>query len=393
MDNTSSGRQKSDAVAVIGVGHSRIGGPRTELSLQELIFEGATAVLADAGITRDDVDSVVLSASDLIDGRGIANMASAPAAGAYMKHETRTTNDGLFALVLGAIEILAGRTRIALVISWNKMSEVDWQGAAPTAAEPFFERPVGLNDTIGLGLAAASSLANNPDARALATRALLRNRANAADNRRAKVRERLTMSDVNESLVACWPIREADLPPETDGVYGVVLATEEIARRSGRGYALLRGFAWGSGRRIGDRATVTDTGLADVAARAYRSAGLTRLDEIDVIELVARSSFEEVAILEGLIAPLDGNAHELLRSDATGRRGALPVNPSGGCSGTYLMQAAGLTAAGEVVRQLTGRAEAVQIPNARLGIAHGQSGHAAQANVVAVFAAAGSGER
>src|SRR5205814_5393846 len=122
-----------------GVGSSRIGGPRTELSLQELIFEGATTVLADAGIRREEIDSVVISANDLIDGRGIANMASAPAAGAYMKHETRTTNDGLYALLLAAIEILAGRTRIALVMSWNKMSEVDWRCAAPTAAEPFFE--------------------------------------------------------------------------------------------------------------------------------------------------------------------------------------------------------------------------------------------------------------
>jgi len=120
---------------------------------------------------------------------------------------------------------------------------------------------------------------------------------------------------------------------------------------------------------------------------------LTRLDAIDVIELVARSSFEEITILQGLLAPLGGNAQELLRGTQTSRDGSLPVNPSGGCSGTYLMQAAGLTAAGEIVRQLTGRAESVQIPDARLGIAHGQSGYGAQSNVVAVFAAGGSGAR
>lgn len=70
------------AMAVIGAGCSRLAGDRTDVSLQELIFEGAGAALADANLLREQLDSVVISASDLVDGRGIANMSSAAAAGA-----------------------------------------------------------------------------------------------------------------------------------------------------------------------------------------------------------------------------------------------------------------------------------------------------------------------
>jgi acetyl-CoA acetyltransferase len=388
-DDATARRMNDDAtargsVAVIGVGHSRTGPPRTEVSLQELIFEGASAALADAGITRDGIDSVVISASDLVDGRGIASMSSAPAAGAYMKHETRTTNDGLFALVLAAIEILAGRSHVALAIAWNKMSEVEWAGASPTAAEPFFARPVGLDEHVALGISAAALLARDPEARTLADRALARNLDNAVA-KGLHIAAASARDDASE--LACWPLRTSDLPRDSDGAYGIVLTTESAARASRHPYVLLRGFGWIAGRLIGDRGQIDDTGLAQAARRAYDMAGVNVLDDIDMIELVARSSFEEITMLEGLVRPLAGDARTLLRDGATARGGTLPVNPSGGASGHYLRQAAGLAAAGEVVRQLMQRAGTTQVKRAKRGVAHGQSGYAAQTNVVAVFEA------
>ena len=151
-------------VAVLAVGGSPVGPDRTDVSLQEMIFEGTNAVLSEAGITRADLDSVVLSASDLVDGRGIASMSSAAAAGAYMKHETRTTNDGIYALALAALEIWSGRIRTSLVMSWNKMSEVRWEMATPAMFEPFYERPFAMDDTVAQGLAANALLIERPHA-------------------------------------------------------------------------------------------------------------------------------------------------------------------------------------------------------------------------------------
>jgi acetyl-CoA acetyltransferase len=357
-------------VAVIGVAGSPVGPDRTEVSLQEMVFEGTNAVLAAAGITRADLDSVVLSASDLVDGRGIASMSSAAAAGAYMKHETRTTNDGIYALALAALEIWSGRIRTSLVMTWNKMSEVRWEMATPAMFDPFYERPLAMDDTVAQGLAANSLLIERPDAEAAAATATAR----------------------NLRAVEGHGTRGGDYrPPHADGAYGMVLTDVASARASGRPFAILDGIAWGMGPALRSRERAGDNGLNDIAARAYRSANVARLDQIDVIELSARWGYEEVSILEGLVTPLGGDAISLINGGETERGGSMPVNPSGGTGGHYLMQAAGLIAAGEVVRQLTGRADARQVDNARRGVAHGQSGPAAQGNVVAVFST-GMGE-
>lgn len=351
-------------VAVLAVGGSPVGPDRTDVSLQEMIFEGTNAVLSEAGITRADLDSVVLSASDLVDGRGIASMSSAAAAGAYMKHETRTTNDGIYALALAALEIWSGRIRTSLVMSWNKMSEVRWEMATPAMFEPFYERPFAMDDTVAQGLAANALLIERPHAERAAQIATARN-LQASQARGARG------SDYR--------------PPHADGVFGMVLTDVATARASGRPFAVLDGISWGVGPPLRNREPVGANGLNDIAARAYRAANLTRLDQIGVIELSARWGYEEVSILDGLVTPLGGDAISLIDGGETERGRSIPVNPSGGTGGHYLMQAAGLIAAGEVVRQVTGRAGHRQVDNVRRGVAHGQSGPAAQGNVVAVF--------
>jgi acetyl-CoA acetyltransferase len=351
-------------VAVMGVGGSSLRSDRTEVSLQELIFEGTQNVLENAGITRSDLESVVLSASDLIDGRGIASMSSASAAGAYMKHETRTTNDGIYALALAALEIWSGRSRMSLVMCWNKMSEVRWEMATPAMFEPFYDRPVGMDDTIAQGLAANAARIKAEDFERAAAHAVSR-------NWRAVGRTGATGGGYR--------------PAQTDGVYGMVLTDAETARASGRRFAILDSIAWGIGLPLTKRENPNRTGLADVAARAYREARITQLEQIDVIELTARWGYEEVSVLAEMLSPLGADAASLILNGETERDGAVPVNPSGGTAAPYLMQAAGLMAAGEVVLQLCGGAGRHQLNCIQRGVAHGQSGTAAQGNVVAVF--------
>jgi hypothetical protein len=340
-------------VAVIGVGSSDIRPDRTDLSLQEMIFEGTTAVLADARIARTDLDSVILSASDLVDGRGIAGMASAAAAGAYMKHETRTSNDGLYAVALGALEIWSGRSRMTLVMAWNKMSEVKWEMATPAMFEPLFERPIALDDRV---------------ARELAANAYWLSREGEEFNADLRQRERMRQS--------------GRMPEHADGAYGLVLAEESVARSLGQPYVLLDAIAWGACASIAARERPQSTGLAAIAKHAYDSANLTRRDQLDVIELSARSDMEENLFFDDLVRPLT-----YLSGPTAEPESVIALNPSGGFRTVYLMQAAGLMAAGAVVNQLRGRAGATQLKDPHRGVAHGQSGPAAQGNIVAVFSA------
>lgn len=342
-------------VAVIGVGSSGVRPGRNDVSLQEMIFEGTTAVLSDARIARTDLDSVILSASDLVDGRGIASMSSAAAAGAYMKHETRTSNDGLYGVALGALEIWSGRSRMILVMAWNKMSEVEWEMATPAMFEPFFERPIALDDHV------AQDLVANAD--------------------------RLDRSSENHTALS----HELDAvtrferkPEHEDGAYGLVLAEESIARSLGRPYALLDSIAWGMCSGLAAREEPRSNGLAAIAKRAYDSANLSKRSQVDLIELSARSGVEEKVIFDELVRPLSSSSNPVGAKEKT-----IVLNPSGGFRSGYLMQAAGLVAAGEIVNQLRGQAGGHQLKGARRGIAHGQSGPAAQGNIVAAFSAIG----
>jgi len=72
----------------------------------------------------------------------------------------------------------------------------------------------------------------------------------------------------------------------------------------------------------------------------------------------------------------------------TGRRGKLPVNPSGGVLSTNLHAGSGLLRVAEAVLQVTGRAGEHQVEGARTALAHGLSaaaGPAAAANCVVVL--------
>src|SRR5258705_8005536 len=110
---------------IVGVGQTPYEVNTGGVSLQELIFEAATLALDDAGLKRQDLDSIVIGSQDLIDGRGISNMQNAGPAGSYLKDEIRIANDGIYALLLASMQIAAGRSRRTLVISWSKASETN----------------------------------------------------------------------------------------------------------------------------------------------------------------------------------------------------------------------------------------------------------------------------
>lgn len=79
-------------VAIVGIGQTKYEGKKTE-ALDELIFEAASKALTDAGITRDEIDNVVIAASDQMDGRPISSMTLACPAGAYIKDEIKACDD------------------------------------------------------------------------------------------------------------------------------------------------------------------------------------------------------------------------------------------------------------------------------------------------------------
>ena len=121
----------TENVAILGVGMTRIEGSKTDQKLDDVVFEATSRALQDASVTRDDIDSVVISACDELDGRCISSMVLATPAGSYLKDEIKVTDDGSYGVILGAMRILSGLFDLSLVVSQQIFSTLPGKKLVP----------------------------------------------------------------------------------------------------------------------------------------------------------------------------------------------------------------------------------------------------------------------
>lgn len=334
-------------------------------NLMELIFDTVRAAVDDAGVDMGTIDSVVLGAHDLVDGRSLSSMVTAPAAGAYMRDEVRLGDDGAAALAVGVVRLEAGHNARTIVAAWGRASEHDSTAVSRALFDPSFTRSLGLTELDVAAMRAQSWLqAHDRDAVDAARRT---RRAAAGRNPRAVRRDDGLPTDRPHPLTA------DDCPVWADVTAAMVLSTEETAVRvSGIGQSSEP--YW-----LGDRSLLAMPALADAVARAIGEAGISPAD-VDVVEIDGLTLFDEGIALEaaGMAAPGEG-----LRQLAEDPR----CNPSGGSAAGYCAPGMGLVRIVESVLQLRGQAGDIQLDGARRALATGASTIAAQTQTAVVLEA------
>jgi acetyl-CoA C-acetyltransferase len=85
-------------------------------SLEELIYDTAQLALADAGITIDDIDGIVVAANDQFDGRSISVMMASGSVGGVDRDIMSTPSASEHAFILGALRVATGQFRTQLVV-------------------------------------------------------------------------------------------------------------------------------------------------------------------------------------------------------------------------------------------------------------------------------------
>jgi acetyl-CoA C-acetyltransferase len=340
-------------VAVTGIGEA-IGEPSD--SLETLIFRSARAALAEAGLTRDDLDGVVLAASDQTDGRAISSMLTSGPAGAYLNDEINAASSPGHALALGYMQILSGTHRRVLVSSWGKGSETKTtvQAAERLSAEPFFERDGGTSSLAAAAVQAERHRAGDPDRHRAAAQVAARNHGDRS------------AEEVAASDMVALPLRALELPPETDGAYSVVLA-------AGDDGLILSGVGWRSdGARIAERDLVGLPHLGQAAADAYRRAGLDGARSIGSVHL--HDYTPDAEILAYVPLGLCGPGEELELALSGDDR---PINPGGG-------SVRGEAPFGGPLRKLLEAVRVVRAGTADRALAHMTTGFAGQFQTVAI---------
>lgn len=382
----------SRSVAVIGAGQTHHARRRTDVTQVGLAREAALRALEDAELTMRDIDSVVVATGPVL--FAAVNQPEkwlVDALGARMKPVVRITSGGGTGLAgaLAAVnQIKGGFAERVLVVAYDKLSEGALQYSISTLYDPFWGREFAVGI---MGFSAAywrarmEVLGHTEEAAALVS---VKNHKNALLNPYAHVRKHVTVEDVMNSKPLCWPIKLLDVPPISDGACAVVLASEDVSRKSADP-AWIRGMAYYSeGENAAHRSMIQSEPLRIAAEMAYKEAGITNpRRQVDVVEVQEPYTCFELSYYEGLGLCPPGGAGQLIESGATEILGDIPVNPSGGCMGANPIGATALIRLAEVAQQVRGRAGEYQIPDAKVGLMQAGGGWANLRGVAVVSSA------
>jgi acetyl-CoA C-acetyltransferase len=335
-------------------------------NLMELIYGTVTRAVEDAGQGYEGIDSVVLAAHDVVDGRSLTNMVTAPAAGAYLRDEVRYSDDGAGAFAAAVARIEAGESQRCIVAAWGRASEHDVEAVSRSLFDRIFLAPLGLQE---LHIAAVNAqkwrIAGGDTASVAAAQA--RREAQARSNPRA-------LQSGGWRSVPAYPLQPEHLPLWADVVTAVVISCRPAAVRV-RGLGLSSDPYW-----PGDRVLAEAPALHRASERALAEAGLA-VGDISLFEIDGMTLYDEAIALEAIGLAPKGQGMRVLAEDAR-------CNPSGGSAAGYAAPAMGLARIVEATLQLRGTAGAVQLGGPRTALASGLSVTAAQAHTAVVLEAA-----
>jgi acetyl-CoA C-acetyltransferase len=347
----------------------------------DLISEVVTRTLEGTGVRLDDVDFVIDSGSDFLDGRSISNCGFLGALGAHHKEESRVEEDGLWALTYAANKIASGSASIGLVVAYSKPSESDVRNFWTSLLEPFLQRPVGLDHESAAGLYAQRYL-NAAGLKADDLQQVSRRAWEAAvDNPFVDVTEVPENQEFwNEDVAA--PLRASDIARPVDGAVAVLLTTAEVADRitpkpvwlTGMGSAIDQHF-------LASREPDTLPACAAAAQSALRMAGVESVRDFDIVEVSATSTVGELMVLEALGL---ADTYRGLEAYAADRPS---INPSGGALPADVIMATGLVRLHEAASRLAGRT-GYETEDATTALVHGTGGFAMQNHCVVTLAVA-----
>ncbi len=355
--------------AVIGCAIRPVITGRTR-SLEEIMYDTGQMALADAGITIDDIDGIVVAANDQFDGRAISVMMASGPTGGVDRDILSTPSASEHAFILGALRVASGLFRTQLVMAWSPTEVSSMAEAQRLGTDPYYHRSLPLDELSAHALQAGALEHAVSGARDAAI-------AVAAKNRRQGDLANPGPRAPNGKLR--WPIQPDMTTEPVTGAVALVLATPHfVAERGAQNPAWVRGLGWATDAAwLGDRDLTRAPALEEAARQAYEAAGLGP-DAIDLAEITDATPYAELLAWEALgLAPRSEWA-AAARDGRFAAGGRLPVNLSGGVITYNPVFCTGMIRIAEIANQVRGKAGAHQHPNARIGLAAAGSGFAMQ---------------
>jgi len=371
-------------VAVIGVGVTKFG--KHDRTSSELFAEAAADALADAEISADRVQAlyygnVVGSETEhqLHTGPQAASILGIPAIPTTRFESACASSHAAFRHAV--MEVGAGVSDVVLVGGAERVLNVltpDSTEYFAYASDAVWEQTLGLTFPGVFALIARAHMQKYGTTEEQMAAVAVKNHKHGALNPKAQFQKEITLEQVLKSAYVADPLKLYDCCPFTDGGAAVVLASEDVARKSRRPVWVLASAAASDWMLLGDKRDLSRVPATErAAALAYKQAGLAPTD-VDVVELHDCFTIAEIVATEGLGLFEPGAGGRAAEKGMTSLGGRVPVNPSGGLKAKgHPIGATGAAQIAEIVTQLRGDAGPRQVNRARTGLTHTLGGNTA----------------
>ncbi len=365
--------------AVLGTGQTHHRSKRTDVSIAGLCREAVDRALADAGLTADQIDAVVVGkAPDLFEGVMMPELYLADALGAVGKPLLRVHTAGSVGGATGIVAaslIQAGVHRRVLAVAFEKQSESNAMWAL--SITPPFAMPVLAGAGGYFAPHIRSYIRRSGAPTHIGAMVAAKDRRNGARNPYAHLRQAdMTTAKVLASPMLWDPVRYDETCPSSDGACAMVLGDQAAAEASERPVAWIRATSMRTEPTMfSGKDHVNPRAGADAAAALWHAAGITSpADQIDAAEIYVPFSWFEPMWLENLGFAEPGRGWRMTEAGETEITGSLPVNPSGGVLSSNPIGASGLLRFAESAMQVMGSAGEHQVAGARTALGHAYGG-------------------
>ena len=350
-------------------------------SLAQLHAESALGALADAGLTKDDVDGYFCAG----DAPGLGPLSLVDYMGLNLKHMDATETGGSsYVLHVGhAAEAIAlGKCSVALItLAGRPRAEGMATGTAPrnygsSAPDVAFEFPFGPTVVNMYAMCAQRHMYEYGTTSEQLAWIKVAASHHAQYNENAMLRNVVTVEEVVNSPMISDPLHRLDCCVISDGGGAIIVTSPEIAKSLKRPLVKVLGAGEAPKHQMGGKVDLTYSGARWSGPLAFQEAGVKPNDMkyasiYDSFTITVLMQLEDLGFCEkgkGGKFVSDGNL--------IAGTGKLPFNTDGGglCN-NHPANRGGLTKVIEAVRQLRGEAHPkVQVPNCDLALAHGTGG-------------------
>ena len=365
----------SGKFAIVGVAESDEMGTVPNKSALQLHAEAARNAIADAGLTKNDVDAVFSAGRTFstetaeylgihpryIDGTSVGGCSFIQ----HCQHAMAAINAGLCEVAL-ITHGESGRSRVGMPSMKSEKDSLIWQ----------FEVPYGIVFPFtGYAFIATRHMHEYGTTQEQLAEVAVATRAWARLNPKASQRGELSIADVMKSPLIAWPFHVLDCCLVTDGGGAAIVTSAARAKDLKKKPAYILGTGESTGHcwvsQMPDFTSATGAQIS--GPQAFAMAGITPKD-IDVAMLYDAFTIVPILALEDLGFCKKGEGGAFVSGQRTAPGDDFPMNTNGGGLSYTHTGMYGMFTIIEAVRQVRGECGERQVKDAEVALCHGPGG-------------------